>query len=136
MIILDTIVISETQKEHPSPRVMSFLDRLDPTTTYLTSINVSEVLTGIELLPDGQRKNALRDAAFKLFHHTFKGRILPFDLGAASLQAQESCPHVSLAERMIASIAKSKGAKVATRNVLSFEAMHIDVVNPWEFQIN
>lgn len=138
MIILDTNVISETQKQHPDSNVMLFLDRLDPTTTFITSINVSEVLYGIDILPDGQRKKSLEDAAFRLFQETFKGQILPFDFDASShhainaAHAKRSGRAVSLADGMIAGIARSKMATVATRDVSPFKAMGVEVINPWE----
>lgn len=38
MIILDTNVISETQKKTPDPMVMDWLDAQDPTNLYLSTI--------------------------------------------------------------------------------------------------
>lgn len=141
MIILDTNVISETQKVNPSPLVMTYLDGCDPTTTYITAITVSEILYGIDILPAGKRKTDLENTAFKLFNDMFKDRILSFDFSAAShhaimaADARRSGKAVSMADGMIAGIARANFVPVlATRDTAPFEAMGISVVNPWEKQ--
>lgn len=141
MIILDTNVLSETQKASPDERVMTFLDRLDPSQTFITSITVAEMLFGIDILPDGKRKRELEDSAFDLFNRVFKGRVLPFDFDAASryaimaADARKLGHTVSLADGMIAGIARAKsGARVATRDTAPFKALHVSVINPWEEQ--
>lgn len=139
MMILDTNVLSETQKAKPDKNVMAFLDDLDPTKTYITAISVAEILHGIDILPSGRRKKELEDSAFELFNKVFKGRVLPFDMEAASdyairaADARRAGKAVSFADGMIAGIARAQGdATVATRDTSPFEAMFINVVNPWE----
>lgn len=139
MIILDTNVISETQKAAPDPSVMSYLDGCDPTITYITTITVSEMLYGIDILPAGRRKTELETSTFKLFNDLFKDRILSFDFSAAShhailaADARRSGNAVSLADGMIAGIARANFAPtLATRDTAPFKAMGISVVNPWE----
>ncbi len=141
MIILDTNVVSETQKAHPNPLVMTYLDGCDPTRTYITAITVSEILYGIDILPVGKRKTELEDSAFKMFNDMFKGRILPFDFSAAShhailaADARRAGKAVSLADGMIAGIARANvDPLLVTRDTTPFEAMRISVLNPWEEQ--
>ena len=57
MIILDTNVVSEPLKPAPNPAVMDWLNAQEPETLYLTTINLAELLAGVELLPAGRRKN-------------------------------------------------------------------------------
>lgn len=138
MMILDTNVLSETQKAVPDSNVMAFLDSLDPTTTFITAISVAEILHGIDLLPLGRRKTELEDSAFELFQKVFKGRVLSFTMDAAShyailaADARRAGKAVSFADGMIAGIARAQGsATVVTRDTSPFEAMTIDVLNPW-----
>jgi predicted nucleic acid-binding protein len=139
MIILDTNVLSETQKHSPDGNVMAFLESLDPTSTFITAISVAEILHGIDILPDGRRKKELGDSAFKLFHSVFKNRILAFDVDAAShyalgsADARREGKAIGLADGMIAGIAKAHfGATVATRDTSPFKNMRVNVINPWE----
>ena len=54
-----------------------------------TGVNplVSPVRQGVELLPDGKRKEGLAVALRELLETLFGGRVLPFDLHAAIMYA-------------------------------------------------
>lgn len=139
MIILDTNVVSETQKANPDPTVMAWLDQLDPGTTYLTAITVAELLFGIDLMPSGERRTKLEGSVTALIEKTFYARILPFDATAAYYfatlvaAARREGKAVSFADGAIAAIARSNNyATVATRDTAPFMAMRIDVIDPWE----
>lgn len=136
--VLDTNVISETAKEHPDQNVIKFLDGLDPTTTYLTSVTAAELLYGVELLPEGKKKRRIEDKVGVVLRDLFKDRILPFDFAAAARYASNaggaraSGQSVSFADGAIAAIAIESGATIATRDTAPFLAMNADVVNPWD----
>ena len=55
MIILDTNVVSEPMKLNGNPAVQTWLDQQAAETLYLTTTSLSELLVGIEMLPDGKR---------------------------------------------------------------------------------
>ena len=59
MIILDTNVVSEPMRPAGSAAVLDWLDRQVAETLYLTATSLSELLTGVEILPDGRRKEAM-----------------------------------------------------------------------------
>lgn len=59
MIILDTNVVSEMMKPQPDSVVRDWLDAQPDETLWLTSVTVSEITCGIELLPNGERKTGL-----------------------------------------------------------------------------
>jgi len=62
---------------------VAWLDRQSADTLYLTATNLSEVLTGIELLPAGRRKSGLSEAMQELLERLFGARFLDFDREAA-----------------------------------------------------
>ncbi len=62
MIILDTNVVSEPMKPSGSAAVRTWLDQQTAETLFLTATSLSELLLGVELLPDGRRKEGLDDA--------------------------------------------------------------------------
>lgn len=92
---------------------------------------------GVELLPEGRRRNDLETRTDAILVNCFEDRILSFDSDAAGIYAsirasrQKSGFSVGVEDTMIAGIAKSLGASVATRNVSDFEDCGVDVIDPW-----
>jgi predicted nucleic acid-binding protein len=59
--------------------VQAWLDEQIAETLYLTSISLSELLLGVEFLPDGKRKVGLAAALGEFLLILFGERVLPFD---------------------------------------------------------
>jgi predicted nucleic acid-binding protein len=95
------------------------------------------ILYGIRLLPDGQRRRRLWDAALAIFSEDFAGRVLSFDGDAAGVYAEIGASRrtagrpISQFDATIAAITRSRGASLATRNAKVFDGCGIEVVNPW-----
>jgi predicted nucleic acid-binding protein len=138
MIVLDTNVISEPMKPHGNPSVQSWLDRQVAETLYLTTTSLAELLLGIEILPDGKRKEGLAAALTELLAMLFGSRVLPFDQQAALAyapvvsRARASGTTISVADGQIAAIAAMHQFTVATRDTAPFIAAGVPVINPWE----
>jgi predicted nucleic acid-binding protein len=138
VIILDTNVVSEPMKPDGDRGVQAWLDEQIAETLYVTSISVSELLLGIELLPDGKRKEGLAVALSDLLVTLFGDRVLSFDLQAAAIyaarisKARAAGRAISMADGQIAAIAAVHGFTVATRDTAPFVAAGVPVVNPWE----
>ena len=137
MIVLDTNVLSEALRPQPSSQVLRWLASQEPVAVYITTITLAEVLYGIEVLPAGKRRSRLAAAVDKVFAEQFAGRILPFDEEAARLfppivAGRDAAGRpISQFDAMIASIARSRRATVATRNTADFERCGVRIVNPW-----
>jgi predicted nucleic acid-binding protein len=138
MIILDTNVVSEPMKPNGNAAVKAWLDRQSAETLYLTATSFSELMVGIEILPDGKRKEGLAAALSSLMVTLFGARILPFDQAAAMAYApligcaRASGCLISVADGQIAAIAAVHGFTVATRDSAPFVAAGVPVINPWE----
>ncbi len=138
MIVLDTNVVAEPMKKSGDPAVRAWLDRQAAETLYLTATSLSELLVGIEILPDGKRKKGLGAALAELLDKLFGERILPFDKHAATTYASlvsiaRNCGRViSVADAQIAAIAAVHGFTLATRDTGPFKAVGVPIVNPWE----
>jgi len=137
MIVLDTHVLSEVLRPEPERRVLAWLDEQPANSIFTTAITQGEILHGIRLLAEGQRRRKLWDAATAIFADDFAGRVLSFDGEAAGHYAQigATCRSagrpISQFDATIAAITRSHGASLATRNITDFQGCGIDVVNPW-----
>ncbi len=137
MIVLDTNVVSEPLKPRPSPAVMAWLDRQAVQTLYLTATSLSELLVGVDRLPEGRRKRGLADGLGGLLETLFGPCILHFDTKAAATyaavvrRAQGNGETVSVGDGQIAAIALAHGYMVATRDCEPFVAAGLKVIDPW-----
>lgn len=137
MIILDTNVVSEPLKPSGNPVVESWLDQQVAETLYLTATSLAELRTGVEFLPNGNRKDVLKEALSQLLAGLFTGRILAFDEKAANAyaglvsRARSAGRALSVADAQIAAIAIVHGFTVATRDTAPFMAAGVPIINPW-----
>ncbi len=138
MILLDTNVISEPQRQAPNARVIDWLDAQALETLYLSAITVGELRAGLALMPAGKRRDGLNTNLEKHLLPMFANRVLAFDMGCtrayAELLAKSRAAGLAIetADALIAAIALAHGFIVATRDTRPFEAAGVSVINPWE----
>jgi toxin FitB len=138
MIVLDTNVVSEPLKPKPDAAVLNWLDAQDPQTLYITTINMAELLAGIELMPAGRKRTALKSALDNQIMPLFNGRVLQFDASAAvvfahiNAKVQLRGAAISFADCAIAAIAQANNFAVATRNLRDFKSTGVSLFNPWD----
>jgi toxin FitB len=88
------------------------------------------------VLPDGARRDALMQAVAAIFVEDFAGRMLPFDREAAVAYAEIAASRrladrpISQFDAVIAAVARSRGASLATRNTKDFADSGIGLINP------
>ena len=115
MIILDTNVISEIIKKQPDEHVANWLRNQDTSNLATTAITV------------------------KLALMTLEDRTFAFDTQAAAdyahilVEREHRGTPTSIQDAMIAAIACSWDAAIATRNIKDFEGTDVELINPWEF---
>jgi predicted nucleic acid-binding protein len=137
MILLDTSVVSELMKATPEPVVMAWVNTVPTASVFMSSVTQAEILYGVALVPEGKRREGLARAAQTVSETHFRGRILPFDSGAAeafavlAAERRRAGRPIAQADAQIAAIARSRGAELATRNVADFEGCGVDIINPW-----
>ena len=138
MILLDTNVISEPQRQAPNTRVLDWIDAQALETLYLSAITVAELRAGIALMPAGTRRDGLHENLEKRLLPMFANRVLSFDMACtkayAELLAKSRTAGLAIetADAFIAAVALANGFTVATRDTSSFEAAGLNVINPWE----
>jgi predicted nucleic acid-binding protein len=138
MIVLDTNVVSEGTRRHPNLAVKAWTDRQPARSLYLCTPVLAELRFGLELLAEGRRKTDLRAAIDRMEAVLFRDRILPFDIAAANEYARLAASRqmrgrrIDLMGGLVAAIARSQGASLATRNIADFGDLGVDLINPFE----
>lgn len=137
MIVLDTNVLSAVMRERPDERVLAWLDEQARTSVWTTSITILEIRFGLEILPEGRRRSFLMKAFERVLADDITNRVANFDRAAAEESAQWMARRhkkgrpVDLRDTMIAGIAVSRHAALATRNISHFDDLTVPVINPW-----
>ena len=133
--LLDTNVVSELVKPVPEPRGIAFLTN-EPD-LWLSTIVLHELDFGLNLLPRGRRRDRLA-SVLSMFLSEYSDQIIPVDRREAEqaavmrAQARSLGRVLYLADALIAGTAKAHDLGLATRNVMDFNDLDIDVTNPWE----
>jgi tRNA(fMet)-specific endonuclease VapC len=136
--LLDTCVISEALTRQPNPKVLEFVDNLDPEEVYLSAITIGELFKGIARLPASRRKNDLQTWFEDELLVRYEGKILALDAQAlmtwgrlmARLEADGSI--MPALDSLIAAIVLTHDMTLVTRNVSDFENSGVKIANPWE----
>lgn len=137
MIVLDTTLLSEPLKLRPDVGVMRWLSVQAPDTLFITTITVAEMLTGIEKMPKGRKRNALGAALNEQVLPLFAGRVLDFNATSAAafskivVAANAAGNDIDFADAAIAAVSVASGFYLATRNVRDFRGVAVDILNPW-----
>jgi predicted nucleic acid-binding protein len=142
VIVLDTNVLSALMQDAPDRHVSRWLDSVPPGSIRVTSISIFELRYGIEQLPASQRRRLLQASFDKAIDAGFSGRVLPLDQAAAAAAAAIAAGRKragranDLRDTLIAGIAVSRGAEIATRNVRHFSDLNVSVIDPWQIELN
>ena len=137
MYLLDTNVVSERSKLQPDKKVMAWLGSHTVGQTYLSVITLAELEQGVLRLGDTKRARELQ-LFLRGIEEQFTGRILSVDWAVARTWASMTADAISAgktlgyADSLIAATARTHGLIVVTRNVVDFQAVTSEVVNPWE----
>ena len=135
--LLDTNVVSELIAREPNPRVVRWVDDLDPHGVYLSVVTVGELQKGIEKLPDSRRKTDLRGWLEGDLLVRFDGRMLVLDVGAMLAwgammgRLERAGRPLPAMDSIIAALALHHDCTLATRNEADFEGTGVRVANPW-----
>lgn len=137
MIALDTNVLSELMRDAPHPAVLAWFNRQRRHRLCLPSVVMAELVFGVEDLPPGKRRDALRRTLHEWLD-MFSYSVLPFDelaahsYGKRAAAARRAGRALPVADGYIAAICAAYGARVATRDVRPYQAAGVQAINPWE----
>ncbi|HSA82300.1 MAG TPA: type II toxin-antitoxin system VapC family toxin [Geminicoccaceae bacterium] len=134
-VLLDTNVVSELRKGRRCHRaVAAWQSGIELHAPFLSVVTLLELRLGIALKArkDQAAGDVLLDWYEKAVKPTFAGRILGVDERIAGrcalLQVPVTKPY---RDSLIAATAAEHGLIAATRNLADFQALGVEVVNPW-----
>ncbi len=136
--LLDTCVISELITKQPNPKVVEFVDSLDPEDVYLSVITIGEIVKGIEKLPKSRRKTDLQAWLRDDLLVRFEGNILALDTdiliewGALTARLESAGKTMPAIDSLMAASTLAKKMTLVTRNISDFKAADVEIMNPWE----
>lgn len=137
MIVLDTNVISALMQSTPERRVITWLNKQPSESVWTTSVNLFEILYGLNTMTKGKRREALQAAFEQALGEDLDGRILDFDAPAAreaallSAKLRTAGKPVEIRDVQIAGIVLARRGALATRNTRHFVGTGVAIVNPW-----
>ena len=130
--LLDTNVVSELRRQRPHGGVVAWLQSLDDAQLHLSAVTLGEIQAGIELTRE-QDADKAREIEGWLELVAGSYNVLPMD--AATFRAWARLMHrksdTLYEDAMIAATAQVHGLTVATRNVSDFNALGLEVFNPF-----
>ena len=142
MIILDTNVISEGFRVHPSSEVRVWLDAQRPGDLFLCAPVLAELRYGAERLPAGRRKTELDQFVSNAERELFTDRLLLVDRESAYEFGRLVAKRATLGrpilpmDGLIAAIAIANDMAIATRDIEDFTDLGISLVNPFEAAVD
>jgi predicted nucleic acid-binding protein len=140
--LLDTNVLSETAKPRPDRPYARWARAQHPGDIVVSAMTFGEVQSGIELLPHGQRRDALENWLRTLIQQDFRGRILRVNtdialawgrLVAAGQQRGRVLPPI---DGILLATALVYDLVLVTRNERDFADRGVAIVNPWSSDSN
>jgi toxin FitB len=135
-VLLDTCTLSELRQPKPDAGVARAIQALDSDDLFVSAITIGEIVKGVALLPDGQKKRLLQTWLQTLERH-YGDRILPIDLeicrmwGDLTAAAQKTGHTIPASDGLIAATARRHGLYIMTRNTADFEPSGVLLLNPW-----
>ena len=136
--LLDTCVISELVAKKTNPKVINWIDSIDPDSAYLSVITIGEIRKGIEKLPDSRRKTTLHSWLIEELLARFSGKILPIDTEVVLMwgrligSLESDGKKMAAIDSLLAATALYNHCSLVTRNEADFKHTGIAIINPWE----
>jgi len=135
--LLDTTMLSESQRDNANAGVRRWLEEQNPSALYTSVLCIGEIWRGVTTMPGGRRRDALRAWIQSDVHGMFGDRILALTRDIAARWG-EMVGRLELDGRrpptidsLIAATALVHNLTVVTRNTRDFERCGVPVLNPW-----
>lgn len=134
--LLDTCVLSELTKPEPSARVVAWLRAREQGELALSALTLGELEKGVQRLPAGKKKRALRSWLDEL-SQAYADRILDLTAsvavhwGRVAARAETAGEPIPVIDALIGSTAIVAGLTVVTRNTTDIARTGAEILDLW-----
>lgn len=124
-------------KPLPDTRVINFLQSIDESKIYISSMTIGELHKGIQKLPESKKRSKLLLWVDSI-EEQFDDKILDFNKAVSILWGQVMAQleikgfRMSAFDSIICATSLYNNCCLITRNVKDFEQSGIEIINPWE----
>lgn len=131
--LLDTNVLSERTKRHPSRNVLAFLRKIHVADARVPAIVLGEIKQGVDSNPTPELREFLEEVLTL--------PVAPFDetealaWGEMTAKALAQGRTVFVRDSLIAATAKARQWTVATRNIADFSGFGINIFDPFNEEL-
>jgi toxin FitB len=135
--LLDTNVLSELRRPRPEKKVLAFIAAQPLDLLYISTVTLSEIRFGIELLPDAARRSDLSNWLTHKVRPMFERRVLPisedvmFKWRLLVEEGRKAGHTFSQPDLIIAATGQHHGLTVVSRDTSEFVKARAPVLNPW-----
>jgi predicted nucleic acid-binding protein len=135
--LLDTNVLSELRRPRPEKKVLAFIAAQPLDLLYISTVTLSEIRFGIELLPDAARRSDLSNWLTHKVRPMFERRVLPisedvmFKWRLLVEEGRKAGHTFSQPDLIIAATGQHHGLTVVSRDTSEFVQARVPVLNPW-----
>lgn len=135
--ILDTNVVSEFRRLRPEPKVIAWLNDVDPETVYVSVVTLGELQKGIAKLADAPRRQVLQAWLDDDLFVQFEDRIVGLDAqamlvwGKLIAALERGGKPMPVLDSLLAATALHGDFTLVTRNEADFAAANVQTLNPW-----
>ncbi len=135
--LLDTNVVSESERAFPDKKVIKWLAQTDPDKSYLSALTVGEIKKGVSKLPSGKRKAHIQ-SWLEVIRNQFGGRILALTedtfsvWGKMMAELEKKGIARPALDSLLEATAMEHDLVLVTRNVRNFKDTQVTILNPWE----
>jgi toxin FitB len=136
--LLDTNVISEWVRPQPDRNVIAWTAELDEDRVFISVISFAEIRRGVEMLPNGRKRERLAAWLAEDLPARFEQRVLDIDLrvaetwGTLLARGQKIGLTIGSMDAFIAATARAHGLTLATRNIKDFQRLGLSLLDPWQ----
>lgn len=132
MWLLDTVALSEASKPRANEGYLSWLATIPAHEIHTSVLCLGEIRRGIEMLVEGQKREALTDWLERDLPVWLGDRVLPIGPDVAQTWGRLGARgKVSPVDALIGATAARAGLTVVTRNARDFDGLGVAVLNPW-----
>ena len=138
--LLDTCLLSELVKPAPEPSVTAWMSQRKASELFASALTLGELHRGVAKKALSKRRSELENW-LRALEVSFENQLLPFThetgrvWAAMCARAEAQGRPLAVMDSLIAATALEHGLTLVTRNIKDFSSTLVNLLNPWESEL-